>query len=113
MNIISIPGTINNDSEYIKLSNLTGNSDALIIPSSLFKFNAQLSGITGGSVTLQYTLSPRNDIVADTAIWLAWSVGAVTASGGHEFNNTVNAIRLRAGTGVTYTFQLFGRRWRH
>ncbi|MEW5972335.1 MAG: hypothetical protein AB1713_01090 [Pseudomonadota bacterium] len=50
----------------------------------------------GGSVLVEYTLSPRALIEAGEALWLAWPAGAVTAASTDVLFAPAVAVRAKA-----------------
>ena len=51
---------------------------------------------TGGSVTVEFTVSSRERVDASTARWIAWGKGTVSVPSADVFDGPVTAIRVTA-----------------
>ena len=91
---------------------LTNSSDAIKIyrkhTDHLFRgFTLQLSNITGGNITVQYTLSPDSEVQDNTATWYNTTAVNINTDQGIPMDSPVNLIRIVASVAtVSYTVDL-------
>ena len=87
---------------------IAGNSLAIDMGiTSTNTVHVELTSIAGGTARIEYTLSTSNDVLDNSAIWLPWSNGDLTTSGGAIFNAPIRYIRvITSTTGVTAILQI-------
>lgn len=72
-----------------------GNSNAILLGSFRKEdILVHLSGISGGTCTIEYSLSPKDRVEDDTAIWHSWGLGALSSKGGVVLGIPVSFIRV-------------------
>lgn len=77
---------------------LTGNSVAYPVDDIA---TVMLSGVTGGSARVQWTMSRREKVADDTAKWHEWSADSSAAERGTVFDGPITFIRVLASTAQT------------
>lgn len=73
-------------------------SEPLVLPS--VGREAAVAVVPGTDALVQYSLSSYADIETDTAIWVDWPAGTITAKTGDTVEGSVTALRL-VSTGVS------------
>lgn len=73
-------------------------SDPVIIHGDAERVSVAAFPGGGGTVTIQFTLSPPALVEAGTASWVAWSKGAVSSADADTLAGPVTAVRASAAT---------------
>ena len=81
-------------------------SEPLILPSVYARSRADdrvsvvcipTAGATG---IIEYCIETAEDVIAGSAVWIEWPVGAVTAAAGYAINGGVTALRCKNTAGA-------------
>lgn len=85
---------------------ITGNSSAIHVPKGTAAITVQVSSITGGELTIQYSLSSQAQVEGNTAIWHNTSDGAISEGKGIGIDTPVAYVRVAAPNAVRYTLEV-------
>lgn len=88
--------------EEIETLSTPGTGDVFLLPDGSGKIDGLLVNliISSGSGKVQYSLSTREKIIADNAVWKDWDSGVITATTDDVFY-PVSAIRQVNISGIT------------
>ena len=86
-------------SEYKEILTSPGAGDYILVPAGVNQIAACLS-FTAGSGRLETTVSKKADVIADTAIWVAWPHGDVSVDT-QDVCSPVAAIRQVNVSGIS------------
>jgi hypothetical protein len=66
--------------EYQKTVSALAADDSILIPQDVQNLNVQVVVASGGQGKVQYTNDKVEEVVADTANWIDWDAGVVSAN---------------------------------
>lgn len=87
-----------------KITNATGDSDALIVPSFQKDGTFIIHGISNGSVSVQVSYNTSEELVADSnVVWYDTLIDNDTEDSSIVVEHTVRAIIVRAGADTVWS----------
>ena len=76
-----------------------GNGDSVMCPDGVAGISATLE-VTAGTGSIETTTSSYADVIAGTAVWVAWAAGTIAATA-QNWVRPVTAFRMVNATGTT------------
>jgi len=95
-------------SKFHHSGNYTGNSDVIAFTSNILRMTASVSSVSGGSVTMQYSLGSASEERGNTLVWHNTQLMNKTTSSALEFLTPVTYLRVIASNDVSYRLEVVG-----